>query len=402
MDSYWQDSIPIEVVSEIFKYLSRTDRLSCSVVCQKWKYALCRQYLWETIVLRVDKDFLEPSTTLLVREYYRHIKTLEIGWDKPLVQNRWLPLKVHDLTKRMVHFIFILYENCVQLSCFRFFDWHDIYAFKKIIYHLSRFLKIQSNLKKLIFHNINLPKNECLRILNACVGSKLTVTHLEIHNNYYNFNTAFDTIEFVVFLEEFLCLTELRLDYFILSRPKVMDVITENGKDRLKFLEIYFDETDLHSIIIPENKWRKLNKYCPDIKVSIKIRNICHYEQIEFIFLMDTIPLNSFTMVTSYKFDQKVSRNFGTTLHRLINNYHNTIEKINLDLKNNRENLDDVLLDIILKCPKLKTLFFDGIVNDNMNLFHEICHYKQTAKGIRMKVLPNKYKSLTNVVHMFS
>ncbi|XP_057661612.1 uncharacterized protein LOC130897063 isoform X2 [Diorhabda carinulata] len=272
----------------------------------------------------------------------------------------------------------------------------------KIFWNQVPLCWIQSNLKKLIFHNINLPKNECLRILNACVGSKLTVTHLEIHNNYYNFNTAFDTIEFVVFLEEFLCLTELRLDYFILSRPKVMDVITENGKDRLKFLEIYFDETDLHSIIIPENKWRKLNKYCPDIKVSIKIRNICHYEQIEFIFLMDTIPLNSFTMVTSYKFDQKVSRNFGTTLHRLINNYHNTIEKINLDLKNNRENLDDVLLDIILKCPKLKTLFFDGIVNDNMNLFHEICHYKQTAKGIRMKVLPNKYKSLTNVVHMFS
>lgn len=141
MGSLWQDYIPTEVVSEIFKHLSRPDRLSCAIVCQKWKEALDRRFLWTHVVLHVDKDFLEPSSTLLVGEYNRHIRSFAIGWDRPLVQNRWLPLKVHDLTKRVVHFLFILCDNCVQLNRFKIFEWYDIYAFKKIIYHLSRFLK---------------------------------------------------------------------------------------------------------------------------------------------------------------------------------------------------------------------------------------------------------------------
>ncbi|XP_072401263.1 F-box only protein 39-like [Diabrotica undecimpunctata] len=402
MDSCWQVAIPVEIVSEIFRYLSRPDRLACSVVCQKWHNALSRRYLWKRIVLHVDRDFLEPSTTLFVREYCKCIRTLEIGWNRPLVQNRWLPLKVHDLTKRVIHFICVLYENNIQLSCFRFFEWHDIYAFKKIIFHVSRFLKTQSNLKKLIFHNINLPRTECMRVLESCLGSKFSVTSLEIHNNYYNFNTAFATLEFVVFLEEFLNLSELKLDYFILSRPRVMDVIAENCSTKLKFLEIYVDEIDLHSIIIPEKQWKRLRKACPDIKVSIKIKNICHYEQIKFIFLMKAIPLNYFTLISNNKFNQKVSRNFEATLLRLIRNYHDTLERINLDLKNNRENLDHVIFSMILKCPKLKKLYFDGILNDNMHLFYEICQYKKSAKGILMKIFPNKYKSVTNVVHMFS
>lgn len=54
-----------------------------------------------------------------------------------------------------------------------------------------------------------------------------------------------------------------------------------------------------------------------------------------------------------------------------------------LDLKNNKENLDNLLFKIILDCPKLQGLFFDGIINDNTDLFNQICQYKQSAKGKR-------------------
>nr|CAI5821103.1 unnamed protein product [Callosobruchus analis] len=37
MGSIWQDSIPLELISEIFKHLPRRDLYSCYQVCQKWK-----------------------------------------------------------------------------------------------------------------------------------------------------------------------------------------------------------------------------------------------------------------------------------------------------------------------------------------------------------------------------
>ncbi|CAH1118003.1 unnamed protein product [Phaedon cochleariae] len=402
MDSLWQDLIPIEIVSEILKYLPRNDRLSCYFVCRKWKEALDRKYLWERIVLHVDRDFLEPSTTLLTREYYRHIDSLEIGWQKPVTHNRWLPLKVQDLTKRAVRYLFSLIEHGVQVNSLKIFEWYDVYPFKKIIYHLGRFVKIQTKLDTLIFRNTNFPKNECFKILDACTLSKDTITRLEIRNNFYIFNTAFDTMEFVLYLKQFAFLQELKLDYFILSRPKVIDVVTENGKGQLKILEIYFDESDLHSIIIPERKWNKLKRLCPDLKVSISIRNICHYEQLEFIFLMEKMPLNSFSLIASPRYNQRFSRDFESTLRCLINNYHRTLEFIRLEIKNNRENLDDVLLALILKCPKLKKLFFDGLISDDMFLFHEIFRYKKSFKGLNVKTKPHRKKSLTNIIHLFS
>lgn len=106
-------------------------------------------------------------------------------------------------------------------------------------------------------------------------------------------------------------------------------------------------------------------------------------------------------MYTGNKYDQKVSRHFEETLSHLIKNYYKTLGKkkikkyhnifflsllvflefINLELKNNKESLDNLLFQIVEKCPKLKRLFFDGNINGDMDLFSEICKYKQSAKG---------------------
>lgn len=52
------DVVPTEIITEILQYLSRPDRLSCSLVCRKWKEALNRKSLWKKLVLKIDKDFL--------------------------------------------------------------------------------------------------------------------------------------------------------------------------------------------------------------------------------------------------------------------------------------------------------------------------------------------------------
>lgn len=53
--------------------------------------------------------------------------------------------------------------------------------------------------------------------------------------------------------------------------------------------------------------------------------NACHYEQIQFIFLMKNIPLSSFSMYTGNKYNQRVSRNFEETIRHLIKNYYRTL-----------------------------------------------------------------------------
>lgn len=113
-----------------------------------------------------------------------------------------------------------------------------------------------------------------MKILDACLGSKDTIISLEIHNYYYTFNTTIDVNEFVERLHQFSGLRELKLDNFIFSEPSVIDIIADNGKNILKFLEIFFDEVDQHSAIIPTRKWRKLIQSCPGLKISFCISTL--------------------------------------------------------------------------------------------------------------------------------
>lgn len=147
-----------------------------------------------------------------------------------------------------------------------------IWRYAEFKFFLSFFyLRLQKGLKQLVLHNTNLPKTECLKILGSCLPSRNSITHLEISNYYYNFNTAFDTTEFLDIFRQFTFLEELKLDYFIFSNPKLIDIVAENERRSLKFLEIFFNETDLHSVIIPERKWHKLKAAYPLLKISFCI-----------------------------------------------------------------------------------------------------------------------------------
>nr|CAH7723990.1 unnamed protein product [Callosobruchus chinensis] len=96
---------------------------------------------------------------------------------------------------------------------------------------------------------------------------------------------------------------------------------------------------------------------------------------------MGEIPLKSFSLICGCKHNQTRSRNLRLTLSKMIEKYHKTLEYVSLDIRNNKENLESTLLRIIYECRKLKRLVFDGIVNENMELFYEICVYRETARG---------------------
>lgn len=50
------NDLPPEIIIEIFSYLSRKDRISCSNVCAYWRQDLNSPSLWKNIVVHLDSD----------------------------------------------------------------------------------------------------------------------------------------------------------------------------------------------------------------------------------------------------------------------------------------------------------------------------------------------------------
>ncbi|PSN45562.1 hypothetical protein C0J52_21366 [Blattella germanica] len=99
--------------------------------------------------------------------------------------------------------------------------------------------------------------------------------------------------------------------------------------------------------------------------------NIAHYEDLCY-FLLPSIPLSNFQLLSGSVWDQSRSRNFRSTVRLLLSYYTDTLENIHLHLKNNREMLDDLLLELLNRCCQLSHLQYDGVLR-NMDTVREMC-----------------------------
>lgn len=52
------DLLPDEMIVKIFSYLSRRERLTCSMVCMRWKRGMDCPNLWERMVVHLDTDLM--------------------------------------------------------------------------------------------------------------------------------------------------------------------------------------------------------------------------------------------------------------------------------------------------------------------------------------------------------
>lgn len=86
-------------------------------------------------------SFVEPSTVNLTKMYHKHIKVLELGWANPQQPTRWIPHKFQELTKRSVRYILVLTNTPIELHSIKIVAWFEMYRFKKVLYHLCRFLR---------------------------------------------------------------------------------------------------------------------------------------------------------------------------------------------------------------------------------------------------------------------
>lgn len=73
--------------------------------------------------------------------YPGYLKILEIGWSNAEQPTRWISNKFAEITKRSVRFLLVLTNSKVNLQKIKIVAWFEMHRYRKVLYHLSRFLK---------------------------------------------------------------------------------------------------------------------------------------------------------------------------------------------------------------------------------------------------------------------
>lgn len=267
----WKN-LPLELLSYIYSNLSERDLLACHLVCLHWRKALNTIYLWRSAIVRIDVDFLEPSKIILSRNYCQFVKNLEVGWEQPQ-EIYALRLRQHrnQTTKRVVRFFSTLYDNDVQIVSLRIFNWYSFTIFKKILYHICRFLKKQNRLERVAFDNITLKDNNYIALLRACLASKDTITSFDISDHFGS--KDFEPIYLYSCVQQLSNLKTLKLGYRLFS-TNTTTYIAENCNKNLENLEIVVDDWNKNNYAVHDEEWCQLKNALPKLVVLFRISDV--------------------------------------------------------------------------------------------------------------------------------
>ncbi|KAJ4444802.1 hypothetical protein ANN_06599 [Periplaneta americana] len=295
----------------------------------------------------------------------------------------------------------------------------------------------QRKLCVLNIQNASLSLGEAMRLLTAVSRSCGSVLKsLDLRGAFREWQVPHTSPRYLALLGHLTALSILRLDYSALS-DAVLTALSVSTGNSLTQLQVAIRDTDNHQHALSDGAWSHLVTSCPNLRVAFSIVederngfhryktlstcdwnlahtcskclmvdtrmkfcscdfavNIAHYEDLCH-FLLSSIPLNNFYLYSGSVWDQSRSRNFRRTVQRLLNYYTNTLEDVHLHLKNNREMLDDLLLQLLTRSSHLSNLQYDGILR-NMNTVREICNLQLSLKT-NFHTLHVRPRNLNNV-----
>ncbi|XP_022904161.1 F-box only protein 39-like [Onthophagus taurus] len=361
------DLLPTDVLALIFSFLPRRDRLSCSMVCMLWKEAINSPQLWKHMVIIIDKDLLsDPSTVLLTRDYHQFIKSLELTWSRPYIPLRWLPTKLSEIVKRTTRFFNILTENFVQLRSLKMHWWNDLTRFKKIVYHMSLFLKIQACLTDLCFFNAMLNKCDFVKFIASCMNCKMTVTNLDIRNSFYNVDDELDSVQLIDCIEHLNGLRQLKVDFPVFRR-EIMHLLSSGRNTSLNMVEVHVFASDM--IPIRNSDWRDVSLKLSNLNVALHFIGMLDLDSVVSL-LQRSIPLHTFTVTTARAWQNYTPNSCKELFRVLTSNYKNSLEIIDCRLYENVDTIDDILFHLLINCTKLKKFSYRGGINTIELLMH--------------------------------
>ncbi|KAG8037124.1 hypothetical protein G9C98_004446 [Cotesia typhae] len=393
------DQLPELILTLIFDYLECRDRFSVDRTCQSWSRALAAPVLWRSITIFIDRDLRSDSspTKQLAGKYGQYIRKLELAWSRPYILPSETRASWNIRAKEGVEFIAVIKNKAVQLKQLVLTDWFfgsNWNHRSKLLYAVAHFLRFQRNLTSLSLLNANLGVSDVLRLFRAVSWScGDSLKHLDIRGAFKDWQAPHSNSRYLQYLERLHTLTTFKLDYPALS-DLALNSLALAAPKVLRELHISVRDSDARQHTIQDAAWHNLVAVCPQLTVSYTIVNISHYEDISYL-LVPSVPLSRFHMYGGHVWDQSRSRNFRSTIGLLISYYSKSLSEVMLQLRNNREQLDDLLVALVERCRRLTNFQYNGIIRsvgtlqeilnlqiDNKTSFRMI-HVKPSSVNLR-------------------
>ncbi|XP_012225223.1 F-box only protein 39-like [Linepithema humile] len=375
------DQLPELILTQIFGYLNRADRASVGQVCQSWNHALSSPVLWRSVTIFIDRDLrgVFPLAEELAAKYGQHMRSLELAFSRPYILPRQMRIGHNTQAEAGAEFLWIVRAKNVQLRQLTLTNW--VFGYKwgnrgMLLCALANFLRCQHNLESLNLLNADFGVTDVLLLLKKVVkGCGEHLVSLDLRGAFREWQAPHNNPRYLRLLGRFHALTLLKLDYPALSNHTLNALATSKT---LKSLYISVRDSDSRQHVVADAAWHNLVLACPDLKVSYTIVNISHYEDMHYL-LLPSIPLAEFHIFSGHVWDQSRSRNFRSTIGLLIAQYTNTLVEVMLQLRNNRESLDDLLVSMLIRCKRLTRLQYDGIIR-SLETLRDICQLQAECK----------------------
>ncbi|KYN12593.1 PREDICTED: F-box only protein 39-like isoform X1 [Trachymyrmex cornetzi] len=377
------DQLPELILTQIFDYLDRTDRASVSQVCRSWNRTLSSPVLWRSVTVLIDRDLRGdfPLAGELAAKYGQHMRNLELAFSRPYISPRQVRIRRNIQAEAGADFLAIIRAKDIQLRQLTLTNWVFGYKWGNrgiLLSALANFLRTQRSLEILSLLNADFGVTDVLRLLGTVAkGSGEHLVSLDLRGAFREWQAPHDNPKYLRLLGRFHALTLLKLDYPALSNY-ALDALASGASKTLKYLYISVRDSDSRQHMVADAAWRNLVLACPDLTVSYTIVNISHYEDMYYL-LLPSVPLAKFYMFSGHVWDQSRSRNFRNTIGLIITQYTNTLVEVMLQLRNNRESLDDLLVSMLIRCKRLMRLQYDGIIR-SLETLREICQLQAERK----------------------
>ncbi|XP_014239138.1 F-box only protein 39-like [Trichogramma pretiosum] len=371
--------LPELVLTQVFSQLGPVDRANCAEVCRHWALCLSIPGLWRRCVVRIDRDLGSDYSVISEQavKYGEHMRSLELVWTRPYTGTRREPRITRSTQAEAgANFLALVQTKDVKLREVILTNW--VHSSKwgncdKLLYSLANLLATQQYIEKFSLANANLGLADALRLL--AIVTKFSSGHLRFLNlcgAFRELHAPRDNPRYLRLLGRMTGLTHLSLDYSALS-VGTLTALVVGAPNNLTTLHVLICDSDSRQHRIEDAAWSQLVEACPRLTVSYTIINLSHYEDVRHL-LMPSVPLAKFQIFGGHQWDQSRTRNFRATLALLITHYTKTLAEVMLQVRNNREMLDDLILSMLLQCKHLQKLQYDGILR-NMETFREICEF---------------------------